>query len=202
MRATENKYWDDVALTRLGKPGNLQDNVVKRCAIVSRLLAHRPVGARVLEIGCGQAMAAAITNLVTLANFHYVGTDVSRIFCEFVTERWTLKTVHTDILNLPPAPFDESGKYDMVWAFDTLEHVRPEDREQGYQNINNVLDEHGLILLNVPRDECHHEPEFDHGQDDADILNLARITGTQVVKWEPYHLEEINRSYLWVELQR
>lgn len=197
MREAEMNYWDDVAIRVKGRNiGGMTDNIWKRCAIVSRILAHRPAHARVLEIGVGQGLAAAVTNMVCLGNMKYIGTDVSPAFCEFVEKRWKLQTVNTDVRKLPDGPFD------MVWAFDALEHVRPEDRDEGYREINRVLDDHGVILLNVPRDESGHNDAFDFGQDDADIINLARITHTQVHKWEPYYVEEVERNYLWVELCR
>lgn len=197
MRAEESKYWDHVAkVVKGGNVDGIKDNIWKRSYIVSKILNHRPIKARVLEIGVGQGLAAATVNLLTLGNISYTGTDVSPEFCSFVNRRWGLKAVNTDILKLPDGPFD------MVWAFDTLEHVRPEEREAGYKEIDRVLDKHGVILLNVPREDSEHEEEFDWGQDDNDILNLARITKTKVSKWERYTLEEVDRSYLWVELVR
>lgn len=197
MRREECDYWDMIATdVKGGSEDKIIDNVWKRCAIVSRILEHRPVHAKVLEIGVGQGMAAAITYMACLGNLDYTATDVSPVFCEFVRERWKLNAVNTDICKLPDGPFD------MIWAFDSLEHVRPEDRAQGYAEIDRVLGEHGVILLNVPRSESGHNEQFDYGQDDADITNLARITKTKVVKWDFYHVEEVKRSYLWVELRR
>lgn len=197
MRAEESKYWDHVATVIKGKNvGGITDNIWKRSYIVSKILNHRPIGAKVLEIGVGQGLGAAAVNFVTLGRLDYIGTDVSPEFCKFVKNRWDLDTVNTDILKLPDGPFD------MVWAFDTLEHVRPEEREAGYKEIDRVLKPHGIILLNVPRDDSEHEEEFDWGQDDKDILNLAKITRTKVSKWERYTLPEIGKSYLWVELVR
>lgn len=180
-----------------GKGKNeLHDNVWKRCAIVSRILAHRPIGARVLEIGIGQGLGAAVVNLVTLGHMSYVGTDISIKACEFANRRWKIKTVQTDILNLPEGPFD------MIWAFDTLEHVRPEDRLSGYKEMSRVLAKHGLILLNVPLDESHHEEEFDWGMKPQEVFDIAEATGCVVTKYEPYALEEVGLSFLWAELSR
>jgi hypothetical protein len=136
----------------------------------------------------------------------YTGTDVSPDFCEFVSKRWRLNTVNTDIQTLPIGPWD------MVWCFDCLEHVRPEDRRTGYEAIDSVLvKENGLILVNAPvanwnaeRREAlsGHGAEFDHVFNETDILELNRICGTSVQKWEPYFIEEVNCEYVWVELGR
>lgn len=194
MNQAESEYWDQVSVTVKGS--TLFDNIWKRCAIVSRILSHRPIGARILEIGVGQGLAAALTNLAVLGDMRYVGTDVSKEFCEFVEKKWKLKTAHTDVRKLPDGPFD------MVWAFDTLEHVRPEERPEGYLEINRVLAEHGLILLNIPLDESQHQSEFDWGMHPKEVFDIADACGCAVQKWEPYTVEEISRSYLWVELVR
>lgn len=197
MRAEESAYWDHVANVVKGKNvGGVTDNIWKRCSIVSRILEHRPVNARILEIGAGQGLGAAVVNLVTLGNIFYTGTDVSPAFCKFVNHRWKLDMVNTDVLNLPDGPFD------MIWAFDTLEHVRPEERVAGYKEMGRVLAEHGVILLNVPCDESGHVEEFDWGMDEMDVAEIAKTTGTKIHKFEHYEVQEVERTYLWVELRR
>ena len=197
MRPEESAYWDHVAVHVKGKGrGELNDNIWKRCEIVGRVLAHRPVHARILEIGAGQGLGAAVVNLCTNGRMQYTGTDVSAEFCKFVALRWKLNVAQTDILNLPDGPFD------MIWAFDTLEHVRPEDRPAGYREMGRVLGPHGLVLLNVPMDESGHPDEFDWGMKEREVFDIAEATNTRVVKFEPYHIEEVGLSYLWAELLR
>jgi SAM-dependent methyltransferase len=197
LRPSESEYWDHVATEVKGKGvGDLNDNVWKRCAIVSRILAHRPIHARILEIGVGQGLGAAVVNLVTLGNISYVGTDVSVEFCKFVQRRWKLDVANTDILSLPDGPFD------MIWAFDTLEHVRPEDRPDGYKEMGRVLAEHGVILINAPLDESKHESEFDWGMEDREVFDLADAVGGRISKWERYRVPEVKRDYLWAEITR
>lgn len=197
MRAEESAYWDHIAVNVKGKgAGGITDNIWKRCEIVSRILARRPIESRVLEIGAGQGMAAAAVNLTTLAHMRYVGTDVSKEFCDFVSRRWQLKMVQTDVLKLPDGPFD------FIWAFDTLEHVRPEERVAGYAEMGRVLAMHGTILLNIPLNESSHDQQFDWGMEEREVHDIAKATGTFITKYEPYDVQEIQRSYLWVELSR
>jgi len=197
LRPEESAYWDEVAfkIKERGK-GELNDNIWKRCEIVSRILSHRPIGAAILEIGVGQSLGAATVNLVTLGNMRYVGTDVSPRFCEFTKKRWRLEVVQTDVTHLPDGPFD------MIWAFDTLEHVRPEDRPSGFQEMGRVLGKNGLILLNIPLNESAHDEEFDWGFTERDVIDLKDATHTRINKWEAYDVPEISKSYLWVELAR
>lgn len=199
MRADECQYWDDVAVKK-GVEGdfyaNFNDNVWKRAEQASRILAHRPVNARVLEIGCGHGLLPVTIKGLMLGNFHYTGTDVSAKFCEFMKSRWQLNAVHTDITKLPDGPFD------MVWLFDTLEHIRLEDREFGYAEINRVLADTGVVLLNLPLDDSHHADEFERGVSMRDCARLAEVIGGVVYKSEVYQIEEQKLSFCWVEIRR
>jgi SAM-dependent methyltransferase len=199
MRESESKYWDHVALNLKGiASGNINDNILKRCEVVRRILAHRPEKAKVLEIGAGLAMAAQAVNTVLLGNFHYIGTDVSPEFCKYVEQKFRFTMYHADILQLPAC----EGGFDMVWAFDTLEHVRPEDRAAGYLEIGRVLAPHGVVLLNLPLDDCGHLDEFDHGITDQDAAELAKAIGGRISKWEVYRIEEQGLTFAWVEIVR
>lgn len=197
MRPEESAYWDDVAIAvKKVHKGGFNENIWKRCAIASRILAHRPIGRRVLEIGTGQGLGAAVVNLCVLGHMKYTGTDVSNEFCSYVTKQWKLATVQTDVLKLPDGPFD------MIWAFDTLEHVRPEDRQAGYKEMARVLATDGMIMLNVPLNESGHDQQFDWGMEEKEVHDIAKATGAVITKYEPYDVPEVKRSYLWVEMER
>jgi SAM-dependent methyltransferase len=199
MREDESQYWDAVAIKK-GVEGdfsaNFNDNIWKRAEQTSRILAHRPVDARVLEIGCGHGLLPSMIRGLLLGNFHYTGTDVSAKFCEFMKRQWGLTAVHTDITALPDGP------YDMVWLFDTLEHIRPEDREFGYAEISRVLADTGVVLLNLPLDGSDHVDEFERGVSMRDCARLAEVIGGVVYKSEIYQIEEQGLSFCWVEIRR
>lgn len=197
VRAEESRYWDHIAKNVKGQgAGGITDNIWKRCEIISRILKHRPVNAKVLEIGAGQGLTPAVISRALLGNFKYLGTDVSEEFCRFVIGRWGLSMVQTDILKLPDGPFDQ------IWAFDSLEHVRPEERPAGYAEMSRVLGPNGKIFLNVPLNESGHVAEFDWGMNEREVFDIAEATGTHVQVYEPYDIHEIERSYLWAELVR
>ena len=199
MNPLESKYWDSQAELSI-REGNqpMRDNVPKRAEIVSRILKHRPYMINILEIGCGLGIAAASVNLSTLGMSKFTLTDVSKKYCDFVRERWRLETVHTDITKLPDGPFD------MIWCFDSLEHVHPDDREAGFREMSRVLNKPGLILINSPSmdDFSGHDNKFDHYFDSEHLLQVNRVCGTNILKWEPYIIHEIKRSYTWLELIR
>ncbi len=197
MRQSEKDYWDQVAVEVKGKnSGELTDNIWKRAEIIRRILKHRPVDARILEIGVGQGLTAAVLNLALLGNMKYIATDVSPAFCQFVSDKWKIPVVNTDILALPDGPFD------MIWAFDTLEHVRHEDRAAGYAEINRVLADTGVILLNLPLSESAHVDEFEWGITDQSVAELAKAVNGRISVWEMYEVHEVNRLYAWVEIVR
>lgn len=188
------QYWDKVAGQRTD--GKFNDNIWKRSEIVRRILEWQPIGASILEIGVGNGLAAAVINLLTLGNIKYTGTDVSGVFADFVRKRWKLNIVKTDAGYLPDGPFD------MVWAFDTLEHVHPGKRLEAYAEINRVLANPGLIMLNVPLSESQHDMHFDFPFGSSDIAQLANACGAHIAKCERYEIPDIDRAYQFVVLQR
>lgn len=192
LRPEEMEYWDRVAEERCKK--GIKDNTWKRAEIVSRVLAHRPHSARILEIGVGQGLVAAAVNLTLMGYINYTGTDCSRVFADFTEQTWRLKTVVTDIRTLPDGP------YDMIWAFDSFEHIRPEDREAGWRELARVIEKPALIMINNPLDESQHDPEFDWELDMADVQNLCTAVEGYVSKCDGYYLEEIQRWYQWIEV--
>lgn len=196
MRPEETNYWDGVALERCGN-GNLVDNIHKRGEVVRRILEHKPIGKRILEIGTGVGLAAAAVDLLTLGNIGYLGTDVSGEFCKFVCERWKLNMVHTDVCRLPVG----DGCVDQVWAFDSLEHVRPEDRSRGWAEIARVLAPDGKVLINMPLDESAHDNEFDHQFGDRDVNDLAEAVGGIAVAHR-YEIPEQNLRFNFVVISR
>jgi len=177
VRPEELAYWDTHARAR-----GTADNIWKRQHLASYVLAQHPAQARVLEIGAGQATVAMAVTLVVNGHLTYMGTDVSRVFCDYVRQRWHLPMTQTDVRHLPGA----EGAYDMLWAFDSLEHVRPEDRLEGYREMHRVLAPQGLILLNIPLSASHHQEAFDHGFDEQDLAALARETRTRIRTAEQY----------------
>lgn len=198
MRTEESAYWDQVARERCSyDKGGLTDNLLKRSEIVRRILAHKPFGKRVLEIGTGTGLAAAVVNLLTLGNIDYVGTDVSLEFCQFVDKRWKLRMAHTDVCHLPL----EDGSVDQVWAFDSLEHVRPDDRAAGYAEIARVLAPDGKVFVNMPMNESSHDSEFDHPFTWTDINAICHAVGGKYIS-DGYEIPEQNLRFEFVVISR
>jgi SAM-dependent methyltransferase len=182
MRQTEIDYWDKVAtdVWRPAKRGFL-DNWLKRRIIAQFLLKSEWSGQKVLEIGVGCGATAALLALSCGRNWEYTGTDLSPKFIE-AAGNFNLKVVQADVLSLPPGPFTR------IVALDSLEHVRPEDRPEGYANIAERLAPEGLLFINMPHDRSLHKDEFDHGIDLTDLALLEDV-GLKLLKYELYQVQ-------------
>lgn len=180
MRQTEVSYWDSVAHA-VAKNG-LTDNWLKRQLINQFLLKCNWVGERVLEIGVGCGVSAATLQLSCGGSWKYVGTELSPAFAEIAKEGFGLHVVQGDVLSLP------EGKFTRIIALDSLEHVRPEDRKEGYANIAKRLEASGLLFINMPCDRSLHEAEFDHGIDLTDLVELENA-GLHLKKYDFYEIQ-------------
>lgn len=176
-KADESQYWDNVANAHRY---HIYDNVHKRIEIVRRVLAYNPINQRILEIGIGNGLAIGAILGCTLGNLIYRATDVSQVFVDRAKENLDVDVTCTDITSLPDGP------YDQIWAFDTLEHVHPDDRSAGYLEISRVLDKHGLVLINNPTDESGHDSMFDHGFNHFDLAQLCDRSNLKLAHAELY----------------
>ena len=189
MRRAEIEYWDHMAKEKVFANGLLADNIFKRPPILRSLLAYSWAREKVLEIGIGTATTAGALRILNLGLWDYTGTDLSETFCE-QARKFGLHTVQADVLNLP------GEGYSRVIALDSLEHVRPEDREKGYSEIVRVMKERGVLFINIPLSESAHDGEFDHGFDLSDLHRLEKA-GLSLENYDTYEVffQHIPRKY-------
>lgn len=194
MRQAEVAYWENMAKERILSGGRVVDNPVKRVPMVKAMLGYSWSAHKVLEIGMGAGLTASALNFLTCATMDYLGTDLSPAFCENAA-RFGLKAVQADVTKLP----GEDGTYTRVIALDSLEHVRPEDRDSGYKEIVRVMASGGVLFINIPLDESSHETEFDHGFGLQDLLHLERV-GLKLESYNTFKTvyllnDKLTRSY-------
>lgn len=180
MRMDEVKYWDGVA-SSITKDGAVRDNWLKRQFIGQFLLKCNWCGERVLEIGTGCGASAAMVGVACGRTWDYTGTELSPLFGSIARENFGLNVIQADVLSLPEGPFTR------IIALDSLEHVRRDDREQGYRNIAERLAPGGLLLINMPCHRSSHDEDFDHG---FDLVDLARLEaeGLRLSKYDRYQI--------------
>ena len=113
----------------------------KVLADLIRREAHLPAGARVLEIGCGTGH-----NLEMLGEFGTVDAlEVDETARALARER-----LGRDVFSAPLPSLDgiERGGYDMVAAFDVIEHI-PDDKA-ALDGIARLLRPGGRLVVTVP----------------------------------------------------
>lgn len=201
MRRAEVDYWDKMAKERIFTDGGILDNPIKRVPMVRAMLAYPWAGTKVLEIGIGAGLTAGALKFLTAGTMKYLGTDLSPAFVANAP-RFGLKAVQADVTKLP----GENGEYDRVIALDSLEHVRPEDREAGYAEISRVMAPRGLLFINIPLSESHHVDEFDHGFGLDDLVRIADA-GLSLEKYDTYetiYLGDVSkrRKYAMAVMQK
>ena len=196
MREGEPQYWDSVADKVAPENGGFRDNWSKRRLLGQFLLKCSWSGQNVLEIGVGCAATAALLALSCGRMWKYIGTDVSTKFAE-LARRFDLEIVQTDVLNLP------QGEFTRILALDSLEHVHPSDREEGYKAIASRLAAGGLLFINMPLEGSLHEEAFDHGIGVSDIVHLESY-GLRLQRYERYELVYLgqHRGYAFVVMTK
>jgi SAM-dependent methyltransferase len=195
MRQTEIDYWDKVARDRIVADG-VNDNWLKRQALMAFFCKYNWMKQTVLEIGTGAGISAAMLKLGCGGMWKYIGTDISPEFCK-AAGQWKLDVVQADVLSLP------EGKFSRILALDSLEHVRPEDRQKGYDNIVERMDDGAIMFINIPPKESLHEDEFDHGFDLHDLWELEK-RGLTLQKYDTYvlHYKSDRRQYAMAILSK
>jgi hypothetical protein len=177
---SEIDYWEGVAGRSVDiEQGTVTDNIWKRPGQMSRLGRYEWVGHKVLEIGHGNGIIAGALRMLVQGNLDYTGTELSPTFSRFAGESLRLNSVQADVTELP------GFGYTRIIAFDSLEHVRPELREQGYKKIASVAADGCLLLLHFSFSESFHDKRFDHPFGLEDLVGLEKA-GFTLRSYERY----------------
>jgi ubiquinone/menaquinone biosynthesis C-methylase UbiE len=178
------EYWDSVAKKLLADRGRFRDNWRKRRNELSRILNRYELENEIiLEIGTGMGVIGAML-LLCFATHSYYGLEMSSVFRDQATQRFGLKVKDGRITEIPY----EDKKFTAVIAFDVLEHVKPEQRQKAYEEINRVTKEKALIFINNPISTGWHDPKFEYPFKQRDILDLCDTIGGRIDYLERYHV--------------
>lgn len=177
--AREIDYWEDVSKHCVDGARLLKDNVWKRPHQIRKLLEFDWMNQKVLEIGTGNAFIAGALRVILQAHFSYIGTELSPSFRKSAKAMFQLNTVEADVKELP------GEGYTRIIAFDSLEHVRPQDRPEGYGKIASVAATEALLFIHFSRSVSLHDKEFDHPFGLEDIVALEGV-GFTLNKYDRY----------------
>jgi len=195
----ESEYWDSVALKVIDPSKNMliKDNVSKRRIQIARLMEFNFLKSSILEVGLGSGQILATLKQIYGPTINYQATDVSKVFVDFCTKNYGVPVEHTDVKRLPYS--DKTFHY--VFAFDSLEHVHPDDRPGGYGEIGRVMKSNACIILNIPIGESEHDNRFDHPFTYFDFMELLEATRSTLMSYQVYEATYTNgikpTRYAW-----
>ncbi len=113
-------------------------------ALLDVIQAHRERG-RLLDVGC--ALGAFLDEAAGYSGFELCGVDVSPETVAQAADRFGGRGVAFASGALPSLPF-EDGAFDIVTAFDVVEHVP--DRHAAIAELRRLLTPGGLLVVTVP----------------------------------------------------
>lgn len=177
---SETEYWDVIADKSVHVENNrwsFTDNSWKRPFQLRNLMKYSWVEQKVLEVGTGNAVIASVIKNLVSKNGTYTGIDVSDKFVEWSRKVYGLTVIKADVREIP------GDGYTRVIAFDSLEHVRPEHRPEGFRKIFEATANGGLFFLHFSYGKSHHLQDFDHPFGTKDLLEIEK-TGFTLETYE------------------
>ena len=181
---TKEEYWDAVADRVIFPGGKITDNFDKRRKLLSFLTRYDFHKKKVLEVGCGLSILSMALMMVN-GGMECFATDVSQRFVDWTNtvSNGKIQAVKAAANALP----HEDNTFDALFLFDVLEHVKPDEREKSYQELNRVLKEDSMIFINNPLTRSLHEIH-DYGFFDKDLMRFVEIYGGRVLRSEIFTL--------------
>ncbi|MEL1246024.1 class I SAM-dependent methyltransferase [Flavobacterium sp. DGU11] len=126
----ERSHWWFVARERI------ITNYIKKLISTGKLKANP----KILNVGCGPGRSSEY-----LSDFgKVVSIEYDKFCCEFASEKTGLEIIHGSITELP----FEDKMFDLVCAFDVIEHV--EDHQKAVHEMKRVAVDDGVLLITVP----------------------------------------------------
>lgn len=180
----EVSYWEGRAALSVNPDVlSFKDNVWKRPQQVRRLLRYDFKDQKVLEIGVGNGMISGVLRMLNGGRWTWRGTELSSRFASFARAMFGLKDiVQADVREIP------GDGYTRIIAFDSLEHVRPEHRAEGYARMASVAAPGALLFLHFSWGESFHDHEFDHPFGLKDIVALENA-GFTLLEYDRYAVD-------------
>lgn len=141
------EYWD-----KEWQSDSVQRNYEE---LFSRILAHIPEDARVLDVGCG------IGRLSRLMREKRKAVVTGLDFSPWACEKLRADGFDAIVSSLPAIPFPDAH-FDVAVATEVLEHL--DEPEKTLREMARVIRPGGIIMISVPNDTLHPFEELEHQQ--------------------------------------
>jgi methyltransferase family protein len=175
---SEIEYWEGIS-TKAFTETSFFDNVWKRPHQIRKLLKYDWFKQKVLEIGVGNGLVAGAVQVAIEGHWEYKGTELSPNFRHWANKLFHLDVVQADVRELP------GEGYTRIIALDSLEHVRPDHRKEGYSRISKVAAPGCLLFIHLSKEVSFHDKEFDHPFGLKDFVELEEV-GFNMLSYESY----------------
>jgi len=117
--------------------------VEPRQKMLCEALSQVPLGARVLDSGCGHG---GFTAFLSQLGYDAVGIDISGTAIGFARQHY--QGMRFEVASLDDGLPFENEAFDAVWCTEVLEHLF--DVQVALAEINRVLRPHGTLVLTTP----------------------------------------------------
>jgi len=137
-------------------------------ALVSRSFQELPEGFRVLEVGCGSGNVLRVLQRVAAGRGSVEGLELSPDAAEAAHVRTGLSVTNGYLADLDP-----TRSFDVIVAFDVLEHIA--DERTVLRQMRERLRPHGRLILTVPAHQSLWSP-FDVASGHERRYTLATLS--------------------------
>lgn len=172
------EYWNGVYR-------NEQENARQRVDTERLEAIHRWIRVRfeelerlpsMLDVGCGLGDVSQYF-LRHYPQMYITGVDLSYHAIDYCRQNVSGSHVNYQVAKADELPF-ESGKYDMVWCGETLEHT--DDPDKTILGLSRVCGEGGLIVLSTPYRQRNVSPEHVWEFEPMDVCRWGNMVGDMV----------------------
>lgn len=175
----EFDYWDRMSGYSILGDHRVRYNFRKAQAIMVRLGQYDLAASDILEVGAGMAnvaMALCVAGAIPMKRYRC--TECGDGYIRFLWDCWGIRADKAKMNRLPYA----DHLFDVVFLFDVLEHIRPEERAQSWRELDRVMRDSRRVFINNPakRNPSHHHPDYDHGFGFKEMEELAGALGCHI----------------------
>lgn len=170
----EFEYWDAMSEYSIKDKHIVYYNFEKVGHILNFLCRYDLFSKSIIEVGVGLGFVAKALISGGQIN-HYTATECGEGYIDYVKNTSSVDVVKTTMDSLP---FDDK-RFDTVFLFDVLEHIKPENRVKSYAELSRVLKDKRSVFINNPSNKnlSFHNKSFDNKFGFTEIEAFAESLG-------------------------